>query len=76
MQHITKTAEGRMPILGHTEGVCHVYVDHDADLEKAIDIGMCLCVFLCVCVCLLTLMHMCVYPYCLIAAVFVAAALG
>ena len=51
VQHITKTAEGRMPILGHTEGVCHVYVDHDANLEKAIDIGMCLCVFFCVCVC-------------------------
>ena len=51
VEHITKTAEGRMPILGHTEGVCHVYIDHDADLEKAINIGMHVCVYVCVPVC-------------------------
>jgi glutamate-5-semialdehyde dehydrogenase len=30
--------EARVPVIGHLEGVCHVYVDRDADLAMARDI--------------------------------------
>ena len=28
----------RVPVLGHADGVCHVYVDRSADAEKAVSI--------------------------------------
>ena len=31
--------QGRIPVLGHTEGVCHVYVDKHADMGKATNVG-------------------------------------
>ena len=32
-------ANTSIPVLGHTEGVCHVYVDSDADLEMATEVA-------------------------------------
>ncbi|QDX41069.1 glutamate-5-semialdehyde dehydrogenase [Salarchaeum sp. JOR-1] len=29
----------QIPVLGHTEGVCHVFVDDDADLDMAADVA-------------------------------------
>jgi glutamate-5-semialdehyde dehydrogenase len=31
-------AEARVPVIGHLEGLCHVYVDRDADLKMAREI--------------------------------------
>jgi len=30
--------EAKVPVFGHLEGICHVYVNADADIEKAIDV--------------------------------------
>ncbi len=32
------TQESRVPVLRHYDGICHVYVDHDANIEMARDI--------------------------------------
>ena len=39
VRSVMATANGKIPVLGHTEGICHVYVDQHADLEKAVRIG-------------------------------------
>ncbi len=33
------SAEARVPVIKHLHGVCHVYIDDDADLDKAIRIA-------------------------------------
>lgn len=33
-------ADARVPVLSHLDGVCHVYINRDADLEKAVDIAV------------------------------------
>ena len=33
------SAEARVPVIKHLDGICHVYVDDEADLQKALDIA-------------------------------------
>ena len=33
-------AEAKMPMIKHLDGVCHVYIDKDADSKKAVDIAL------------------------------------
>ncbi|XP_051958119.1 delta-1-pyrroline-5-carboxylate synthase-like isoform X1 [Xyrauchen texanus] len=37
VRDIQRAAKG-IPVLGHSEGICHVYVDHEASIDKAINI--------------------------------------
>uniref|UniRef100_A0AAQ5ZU05 Delta-1-pyrroline-5-carboxylate synthase n=1 Tax=Amphiprion ocellaris TaxID=80972 RepID=A0AAQ5ZU05_AMPOC len=37
VRNIQRAAKG-VPVLGHSEGVCHVYIDSDASIDKAIDV--------------------------------------
>ena len=39
VKSIMEGANGNIPVLGHTEGVCHVYVDQHANIQKAVRIG-------------------------------------
>jgi glutamate-5-semialdehyde dehydrogenase len=32
--------EARMPVIKHLDGICHVYIDSDADIEKAVRIAL------------------------------------
>ncbi|WP_331655508.1 glutamate-5-semialdehyde dehydrogenase [Aminipila sp.] len=36
VQHIM--ANSKIPVMGHADGVCHIYVDKDADIDKAASI--------------------------------------
>jgi len=31
--------DARVPVIGHLEGLCHIYIDTDADPQKAVDIA-------------------------------------
>lgn len=33
------SAEARVPVIKHLDGICHVYVDEEANLQKALDIA-------------------------------------
>lgn len=44
VREIQRAAKG-IPVLGHSEGICHVYIDSDASIDKALDVGRFLIAF-------------------------------
>ena len=40
VQNILEQVQGKIPVLGHADGVCHVYLDKEANQEKALNVGM------------------------------------
>ncbi len=42
VRDIQRAAKG-IPVLGHSEGICHVYVDAEASIDKVIKIGQRIC---------------------------------
>lgn len=38
VKNIQKNSKS-IPVMGHAEGICHVYIDSDADLETAVKVG-------------------------------------
>ena len=39
VRSILEQVQGKIPVLGHADGICHVYLDKDADLSKALNVG-------------------------------------
>ena len=39
VKHIQKNSKS-IPVMGHAEGICHVYLDADADPDVALKVGM------------------------------------
>lgn len=39
VKSIQEQSLGKIPVLGHSEGICSVYIDRFADKEKAIKVG-------------------------------------
>lgn len=52
--NIQRAAKG-IPVLGHSEGICHVYIDSDASIDKAVNVGM---LFLCVADSMFLILHL------------------
>lgn len=40
IREIQQASKG-IPVLGHAEGICHVYLDRDADIDTAVKVGRC-----------------------------------
>tara|TARA_B100000945_G_scaffold187229_1_gene150223 strand:- start:100 stop:1431 length:1332 start_codon:yes stop_codon:yes gene_type:complete len=38
VRHIQENA--RVPVLGHGDGICHIYINDDADQEKSLDVSL------------------------------------
>ncbi|XP_064399418.1 delta-1-pyrroline-5-carboxylate synthase-like isoform X2 [Halichondria panicea] len=38
VRSILEQVQGKIPVLGHADGICHVYLDKDADLNKALNV--------------------------------------
>ena len=65
VRSIQDQASSKIPVLGHTEGICNVYIDRYADIQKTLKVGESHCpsihLYVIVYICMYVRTYVCTY---------------